>query len=344
MKNIFLISALCLMAISCQKEIPKDYAVIYGKVTNPVAEVQLNLTDTVNRKPTVIDVDQNGNFRDTIKLKDPLYFRAFYANKYFQIYLENGMDLQIDFDGQDRQSEVQFSGQGSVENNFMTYKEKSTRALWKDGYDEFFTMEASEFKAKNSQFNQKILDDLESKRDSVSDNFIASEKVLMQESLNHLIEENERELGKLENLSPGMPSPEFHDYMNYNGGTNSLSDYRGKYVYIDVWATWCAPCRYEYPFLTKIAEEFKDRNIYFVGVSVDTQKDEGKWREFIEDKGWTGIQLLADKDFDSQFMKDYYLNGVPRFILLDPKGNIVNHDAPRPSDPSLKDLFNSLEI
>jgi hypothetical protein len=57
-----------------------------------------------------------------------------------------------------------------------------------------------------------------------------------------------------------------------------------------------------------------------------------------------GIQLLADKDWDSKFIKEYEIQGIPRFILIDPNGNIVNSNAPRPSDSSLIDLFNELKI
>jgi hypothetical protein len=64
----------------------------------------------------------------------------------------------------------------------------------------------------------------------------------------------------------------------------------------------------------------------------------------IKDKNMSGIQLLADKDYDSQFIRDYFIYGIPRFILLDPNGNIVNYDAPRPSEEKLISLFTSLNI
>lgn len=55
-------------------------------------------------------------------------------------------------------------------------------------------------------------------------------------------------------------------------------------------------------------------------------------------------QLLADKDMQSDFIQDYYINAIPRFILLDPKGNIISYDAPRPSEDKLKEVLNSLDI
>jgi len=97
-------------------------------------------------------------------------------------------------------------------------------------------------------------------------------------------------------------------------------------------------------FLAKIEEEFKDKNITFLSISVDNKKDEEKWRKMIETKNLHGVQLLADNAIESQFIKDYYILGIPRFILLDKEGNIVSYDAPRPSEERLKDLFNSLDI
>ena len=62
----------------------------------------------------------------------------------------------------------------------------------------------------------------------------------------------------------------------------------------------------------------------------------------VSEKKLSGIQLFADNDWNSKFVKDYYINGIPRFILIDPNGNIVTPDAPRPSNPKLKEMLNGL--
>ena len=144
-------------------------------------------------------------------------------------------------------------------------------------------------------------------------------------------------------LVPGKPSPKF-DYENQKGGKTSLESLKGKYVYVDVWATWCGPCLQEVPFLQKVEEQYRGKNIEFVSISVDNIKDQEKWSNLVNTKHLGGIQLLADKDLSSDFIKQYGILAIPRFILIDPNGNIVNHDAPRPSDSSLIDLFNELKI
>jgi thiol-disulfide isomerase/thioredoxin len=145
-------------------------------------------------------------------------------------------------------------------------------------------------------------------------------------------------------LAKGNVSPQFVNYENNAGGTTSLSDLKGKYVYVDVWATWCGPCKAEIPFLQKVEKKYHGKNIEFVSLSIDVAKDHGKWKQMIKDKKLGGIQLFADSDWKSKFVTDYGITGIPRFILIDPSGNIVSSSAPRPSNKKLVELFTELKI
>lgn len=149
---------------------------------------------------------------------------------------------------------------------------------------------------------------------------------------------------QVKTVQKGLASPKFNNYENNAGGTTSLDDFKGKYVYIDVWATWCGPCKGEIPFLEKVAEQYHGKNIEFVSVSVDKNEDHDKWKKMIKDKQMKGVQLLADKQFKSEFVTAYLINAIPRFILIDPKGNIVEPAAPAPSNQKLITLFNELGI
>lgn len=148
---------------------------------------------------------------------------------------------------------------------------------------------------------------------------------------------------KIKNLVAGKASPTF-DYENHKGGKTTLADLKGKYVYIDVWATWCGPCIGEIPSLKKVEKQYHDKNIEFVSVSIDTKKAYETWKKMVVDKELGGVQLIADNAWKSKFVTDYAIEGIPRFILIDPNGNIVNADAPRPSDPKLVALFDELKI
>jgi len=145
----------------------------------------------------------------------------------------------------------------------------------------------------------------------------------------------------LKELTPGKVSPTF-DYENHKGGNTSLKDLAGKYVYVDVWATWCGPCIREIPSLKIVEAEYHDKNIVFVSLSIDAAKDHEKWKSMVTNKELGGIQLMADKDWKSSFAVEYNILGIPRFILIDPSGNIVSADAPRPSDTKLRELLDGL--
>jgi len=142
----------------------------------------------------------------------------------------------------------------------------------------------------------------------------------------------------LKKLVKGSPSPTF-DYENINGEKTSLESLKGKFVYIDVWATWCGPCIAEIPALKEVEKEYHGKNIEFVSISIDDKKDHEKWKKMVADKELKGIQLFADNDWKSDFVKNYAIDGIPRFILIDSDGKIVNADAPRPSDAKLKELL-----
>ncbi|MGC1630745.1 MAG: TlpA disulfide reductase family protein [Gelidibacter sp.] len=344
MKNIFFI-ALLLVMVSCKDDAqpPRDYAVIHGKITNVVDSTNFRLFNPITSKSLVIAVDKDGNFRDTLKLENPTSFNAVYDNV-FPLYLRNDMDLQIDFNSDKIVETLTFTGKGEEENNFLKYKSKRISGLYGKDYQQYLGLNENDFTTTTTKFMDDFHAELAKKASVLDSSFVTKEKNDIEEFKKSILALRTEQLEINEKLGPGKPSPEFNDYTNYAGGTSSLKDYRGSYVYIDVWATWCVPCIMEIPFLEKVEKEYHDKNIKFVSLSIDNIKDEQKWRKMIKDKNMGGIQILADKDYESQFISDYFIYGIPRFILIDPQGNIVNYDAPRPSEEKLKTLFNSLDI
>ena len=137
--------------------------------------------------------------------------------------------------------------------------------------------------------------------------------------------------------SVGRPSPDFKG-QDINGKTLSLKDFNGKYLYIDVWATWCGPCKKEIPFLKELEKKFEGKNITFLSLSTDQNKTD--WENMVKSGELSGTQLLIGRG--SQFQKDYNINGIPHFILLDPEGKIVNASMIRPSSPDIEKVLNAL--
>ncbi|APY11345.1 hypothetical protein BWZ22_08860 [Seonamhaeicola sp. S2-3] len=81
-----------------------------------------------------------------------------------------------------------------------------------------------------------------------------------------------------------------------------------------------------------------------MSISLDKPKNHKKWKTMIKKEKLKGIQLLADNDFQSEFVKDYVIKGIPWFILLDPNGVIIDANAPRPSNDKLIEIFNTLKL
>lgn len=136
---------------------------------------------------------------------------------------------------------------------------------------------------------------------------------------------------RFEHVAVGQPCPDFH-LKDLNGREMSLKDFTGKIVYIDLWATWCGPCKGEMPSLQVLEKHFAGRDIAFVSVSVDRNKEIPLWKKTVADLKLGGVQLHLGEDWE--WLKNFMPTGisVPRFILLDREGKILDANMTRPSD------------
>ncbi|NML21579.1 TlpA family protein disulfide reductase [Pseudoflavitalea sp. G-6-1-2] len=134
----------------------------------------------------------------------------------------------------------------------------------------------------------------------------------------------------------GEPALNFN-YPDNNGKMVSLASLKGKVVLVDLWATWCGPCKFQIPYLKKLEKEMHGTDLEIVSITIDTEKDKEKWKDMIRQDTLGGIQLFAGVTGD---IRSYYkVEGIPRFMLFDRQGRIINVNAPRPSDPALKELL-----
>jgi len=136
---------------------------------------------------------------------------------------------------------------------------------------------------------------------------------------------NEEESWKV--LQEGEIAPEIYGFTP-DGEKKKLSDYRDKYVFIDVWATWCGPCIGEFPSFRKLVDAYKDKNITFIMYSIDENLD--NWLKYIGKNDMRGVQLIGDKGFGSKYMDTYKFTGIPRHMLFDPEGRIIKTALARP--------------
>lgn len=155
--------------------------------------------------------------------------------------------------------------------------------------------------------------------------FVATTTVAeYKESLEAVYKQNER-------LMAGKPAPNFK-LPTLEGKELSLEDLKGKVIYVDFWGSWCRPCLGEMPAAKKMKEHFKDQpGVAFVYISIDDNED--NWREMIEKQEIKGIHLYS-KGWESQAPKAYLVRGIPRYVLIDREGKLIDANMSRPSSPA----------
>jgi len=278
--------------------------------------------------------DKNGKFQSSFAVAEPGIYQLFDGAEYAVLYLKNGFDLTMTMDAKKFDETIKFKGKGAKENNLMAQKMLDNDAV----------MEAMETGTSVEDINKKLEPILKKTTDALADKDLdpdfkamvtkdlADEKQQLTQMAESAVEANKMK---------GKPSPSFN-YENAKGGTTKLEDFKGKYVYVDVWATWCGPCRQQIPYLKQIEEKYHGKNIEFVSISIDAIKDHDKWKKMVETQQLGGTQLVAENAWQSSFTTAYGIDSIPRFLLIDPKGNVVESNAKRPSDPKLQEQLDKL--
>lgn len=327
-KIIFILLALAGSAVGFAQ---KKHVTFEAKIENRNGEKIYILG--ANKYKKEISVNKQGFFKDTLKVADGMY-RLNDGVEMTTLYLKSGYDLKLKMNAQEFDESIVYTGTGANENNFL-----AKTALHEEMFNYEGALAANETEFKTLIEDKKKTDIARLEKEKLDPDFVKLQKETIDFNLNELkaFYNDNLSIKKLNNTV----SPSF-DYVNFKGGKTKLEDLRGKYVYIDVWATWCGPCRAEIPHLKKIEEKYHNKKIEFVSISVDTKKDYEKWKKFVTEKELGGIQLFADSDWNSQFIKEYNINGIPRFILIDPQGKIVNANADRPSSPRLVEVLDGL--
>ncbi len=334
-KNLLLILSLGLLIVSCKNEIPKNYTTLSGKITHKNSD-ELQIKNRQNKVIKTISIAEDGTFSDTLKVAKGNYSLSD-GHESAGLYLFPNSDLYITLDTEQFDETLKFTGEGNEENNYAIKKYLLQENIFENP-DDLYDQPKADF--------TKALDSLKTEFDL----FLSSQENLDTEFIQADIENTTGLFGYLAKRYDdvakikkmiGQPAPAFNHYENHDGSTTSLSDLKGRYVYIDVWATWCRPCLAEIPALKELEKELGDQ-IHFVSISIDKVDKHEAWKKMVEEKELKGVQLYADNNWESQFVRDFGINGIPRFILIDPQGNVVRPDAPRPSNPKTKELLSSL--
>ncbi len=309
MKRLAVTALVALTLASCQ-ETPKGY-VINGEVAGmPEGKIYLKSF----RNKMFFDVDtaevKDGKFTFKGEVDQPLLFGLATENMDYpvQLFVENTtMDVKIGDDGET--ITVQNSPVNAV------FQENADK-VFEDGYDidsliaKYPDSPAAAFYLYRYFTYQLPLDDLKATRARISPALADCPYV---KDLDGIIKQ-------LENVQIGKTAPEF-SLPDTAGVSVSLSDFRGKYVLLDFWASWCPPCRRENPNVVKAFNEYKDKNFTIIGISLD--KDKSKWLKAIADDNLTWTHLSDLKYWDSEIPALYGVRGIPANVLLGPDGVII---------------------
>ena len=136
----------------------------------------------------------------------------------------------------------------------------------------------------------------------------------------------------------GTPFPENVTLCDMNGNKVDFAKFRGKYVYVDMWASWCVPCVKEIPHLKALEKDLQNDDVVFLSVSIDS--NEGAWKKKVTALGLEGNQLINK---DNKLSEALNIVGIPFFLIYDKEGKLYKYDAPRPSDVRTIPLLESLK-
>ncbi len=344
MKKLILLLVAITIASCVNDTKEKDYVTLSGKITDKNSDSVIVRTRTFSK---TIAVNEDGTFSDTLKVEAGM-FNFFDGKESTNLYLKNGYDLNITIDTKMFNETIKYSGNGSESNTFLAKKSLISEELLGQDFDTF-----------NREELNAALDKAKIGLTAfVNDNKTGVDSTLVANSLNEIepmLASYKQYFGgniDMREKFAGKPAPSFDNYMNIDGSKTSLSDLKGKYVYVDVWATWCGPCKAEIPSLKKVEKAYHGKNIAFVSMSIDDDRSHGgswekaeeSWRAMVADKELGGIQIFAPKGWQSDFVTGFEIRGIPRFILIGPDGNVINASAPRPSSKSLIKLFDEHNI
>ena len=147
----------------------------------------------------------------------------------------------------------------------------------------------------------------------------------------------EQQIENKRRLSPGSPAIDFI-VVDEDGKDVKLSQLKGKVVYLDFWASWCGPCKMQFPHTKKVKEHFAGKDVAFVYVSID--EDAAAWEKAMKQYDLTGLHTRVE-GWGDKLAKNYGVASIPAYFLIDKEGNFAIDNTPRPSQT--EELIKAIE-
>lgn len=315
MKKLFVL-LLCLAGMGMQAQESINFR---GTIANDTIG-NLVISGYHDAYKLTVSIDRAGNFSASPVERPDIYVLEYGRVKRY-VYLSEKTNLTVTADARKFYNTLSFKGEGSAENRLLS-------SIVTDGNYACASLIPGAFADREQRKAEALMAEWEKK---IKTGFSADVQALLRIVQAEQVAKLNERIAILEGIRSlkNKPAPPF-TLKDVNGKTVNLSDFKGKYVVLDVWATWCTPCREEMPGLMEIEEKLRDKNIAFIGISIDKPAQEEKWKKFVADKALGGTQLITEGGWDCRFMKDYAVQGVPTYIIISPDGNIIEPNAEWP--------------
>lgn len=337
MKKIILLFSIFVLN-SCSKE--QNYVSISGDFS------RYNINEFVIVSPLyrkIIKLDINGQFSDTLILKNKGYYKLLINQEQIPLFLVNGYNLNINIEHKDDIQKIIYKGKGSKENNilaekvyYLKYELKSPRG--------FFLLNNADFSIEINNFKKKI-DLMFGNRKELDSVFVAKEEGSLNRMIEFLESNYEIQSEKFSDIAKGKPSPQFYNYESNKGKKIALDSFKGTPLLIIICTSIDKDSKEEIAILKSKELKIKPNNLKKIYISLDessgNSESKERWHSFTNENG-DSIHVLADDSFNSEFIKKYWVNKIPRFILLDEHLTILSSELPNPSNPKFVETINQL--
>lgn len=351
MKKHFILYSLLLLALSIYSCKDDKAFTLEGTIKNQDSVKKVYLLRADTSQVSVIDSTDlsGGKFKFKNQSANANLFKLRVGSSIFDLIAKNGDDITFETDLKDEKHAYEISGSqesGKIKefNNFSNvYGEKNsklvndfqTKAQTTKNQDSLLKVYQPVFEKNMEAYSQEVLKFINDNKKSLAAFYAAmsldpykyepqlvtyADDIAGEFKENASVQQFVRQMAAVKPLSVGHKAPDFTT-TGIDGKPVKLSDYKGKYVMLDFWASWCAPCRQENPNVVKLYNTYKSKGLNILGISLD--EDKGAWQQAISADKLTWQHASDLKKFEGPTERLYHIEAIPSNFIIDPQGNIV---------------------
>jgi peroxiredoxin len=345
-RKILFVAILGIFVSSCKNN---DELSISGKVENAGTIKKVLLYETDQLVDSAF-LNESNEFKFRRVTPDPNFYTLVIGEKNFLIVGQNGdaLEFKSDYSDPNNTYEIQGSADSEKIRDFNKLSNDYAKIYQKiqDDYstqlnsnpaakDSIYNVLMPQFQLNMDKFSKEAFAFVQANKDNLAGFYAAgtidqnkyelqliaySEELKSKFPKNSAVQSFVAKMAGIKPISVGRVAPDFQ-LPDQSGKQFKLSDFKGKYVLLDFWASWCGPCREENPNIVKQFERFKSKNFTVIGISLDDDRD--AWLKAIKEDQLNWPHLSELTKWDGKVTLQYKVVGIPTSFLLDPKGKII---------------------